>query len=70
MVFARAFETDFWFTLRERKSLTLDQIQIDVVEVKENFTSARKFKGKVEHSDRRKGKEEANFFGQVKETQE
>jgi hypothetical protein len=34
-----AFESDFGFTLRERKSLTLDQLQVDALEVEENFTS-------------------------------
>jgi len=39
VVFVRAFDSDFGFTLRERRSSTLDQIQTDA---EENYTSKRK----------------------------
>lgn len=70
MFFSRAFEPEFGFTLRERKSYTLDQIQIDSLEVEENFISIGKWKGKTEYGDRRMGKEEANSLRHGKETQE
>jgi len=68
--FARAFETDFGFTLRERKSHSLDWIQIDALEVEANFTSNGKWRGRTDHGDRRRGKEEASSINQGKETQE
>lgn len=37
VVFSRAFKSYFGFTVRERKSLTLDQIQTDALEVEANF---------------------------------
>jgi len=46
VAFLGAFEFDFGFTLRGRKSLTLDRIQIDALEVEANFTSAGKSRGK------------------------
>jgi len=49
------FEPKFGFTLRERKSRTLDQIQIDALEVEANFTSIGKWKRKTEYGDRRRG---------------
>ena len=42
VVFVWEFELEFGFTLRERKSWTLDQIQIDALEVEANFTSTGK----------------------------
>lgn len=62
-------ELDFEFTLKERKSRTLDRIQIDALEVKENFASTCKWKGKGEHG-RRRGKEEANSSDQIRDAQE
>lgn len=44
--FSRAFELEFGFTLIERMSRTLDQIQTDALEVEANFTSTRMWKGK------------------------
>ena len=52
VVFAGAFVSDFSFTLRERRSSTLEQIQIDALEIEANMTSA----GKVQ--DKGKSKEE------------
>lgn len=48
---------------------TLDQIQLDALEVEEKFTSTGKWEGKVEYGDRRKGKEESCSLGYAKETQ-
>lgn len=42
VVFLGAFESDFGFTLIERKSLTLDQLQIDALEVEANLASTGK----------------------------
>lgn len=38
VVFTGAFESKFGYTLRERKSSTLDQIQIDALKVEANFS--------------------------------
>jgi len=68
-----AFELDYGLTLRQRKSLTLDQIQTEFLEIEANFASTGKLKGKVDHSDRTKGtkgKEEVNFSSQVKDIQD
>jgi len=51
-----AFESDFGFTLRERKSHTLDQLQVDALEVEENFTSTGKSRGKDEPIDKKRVK--------------
>ena len=48
----------------------MDQIQTDSLEVEENFPSRGEFKGKIKNSERKKGKEEASFSGQVKEMQD
>ena len=56
VVFLGDFEPEFGFTLRERKSRTLDQIQIDALEVEANFTSIGKLRGRVDHGERRRGK--------------
>ena len=48
----------------------MDRIQIDALEVEENFASIRKWKGKGDHDDRRWGKEEAISSSLVRETQE
>ena len=42
ITFAGAFESDFGFTLRERRSTTLDQIQTDALKVEENLVAAGK----------------------------
>ena len=68
MVFAGAFEPDFGFTLRERRSTSLDQIQIDALEVEANFASTGNFKGKTEHEARRKKGEEASTSNQERES--
>lgn len=46
------------------KSLTLDQIQIDALEVEENFTLAGKSRGKQEPTENKWGKEEASSSSQ------
>lgn len=51
-----AFESDFGFTLRERKSPTLDQLQVDALEVDSNFFSIGKSSGKQETTGNRRGK--------------
>lgn len=63
-----AFESDFGFTLRERKSPTLDQLQVDALEVEANFASTWKSSGKQETTGNRRGKEEASSSGQTRES--
>lgn len=58
VVFARAFELDFGFTLREKISPTLDQIQMDPLEIEANLTTTGQSKGKQQAWDKGKGKEE------------
>jgi len=48
-----ALELEFGFIFRERKSLTLDRLQVDDVEVEANFSLARKMGGKKEINVRR-----------------
>ena len=64
VVFVAAFESDFGFSLRERKSATLDEAQTDALEVEDNFTSMGKSKGRSDHDARRRGKEEASTSDQ------
>ena len=59
-MFVGAFESEFGFTLRERKSASLDQAQNDALEVEANFASIGKSKGRLDHDFRRRGKEEAS----------
>lgn len=40
--FSRAFESNFGFTLRERRASTLDQIQIDALGISANLVLAGK----------------------------
>jgi len=42
ITFAGAFESYFGFTLRERRSTTLDQIQTDALEIEANLVAAGK----------------------------
>lgn len=42
ITFAGAFESDFGFTLSKRRSPTLDQIQIDALEIEANLMAAGK----------------------------
>lgn len=63
-----SFESDFGFTLRERKSLTLDRLQIDALEVEANFTSTGKSRGKQEPAENKRGKEEASSSGRDRES--
>lgn len=46
VVFLGAFEPEFGFTVMKRKSLTLDELQIDALEVEANLTSFGKSRGK------------------------
>ena len=67
VVFIEAFESKFGFTLRERKSTFLYQIQIDVLEVEANFSSTGKSMGRIDHDFRRRGKEEVSSSNQERE---
>ena len=60
-------ESEFGSSLRERKSATLDEAQIDALEVEANFTSMGKSKGMSDHDARRRGKEEASTSSQDRE---
>lgn len=44
VVFAGAFEADFNFTLRERRSPTLEKIQTGALEIEANMTAYGKIK--------------------------
>ena len=46
VVFIRAFDFDFGFSLRERRSPTLDQIQTDALEIESNLSLVGKIKPK------------------------
>lgn len=70
VVFVGAFESEFGFTLKERKSHSLDQIQTVVLEVEAHFTSTMKSKGRYDHGEKKKGKEEATSSIQGREFQE
>ena len=67
VVFVVAFESEFRFSLRERKSATLDEAQTDALEVEANFTSTGKSKGRSDHDVRHRGKEEASTSSQDRE---
>ena len=60
VVFVVAFDSEFGFSLRERKPATLDDAQTDALELEENFASTGKSKGKYEQDTRRRGKEEVS----------
>ena len=55
ITFAWAFELDFGFTVRDRRSPTLDQIQTDALEIEENLVAAGK--APKTHHIQDKGKE-------------
>ena len=67
VVFVAAFDVDFGFSLRERKSVTLDDAQTDTLEVEANFTSTGKSRGRGDHDVRRRGKEEVSTSNQDRE---
>lgn len=52
---------------KERKYCTLDQIQIDALEVEEKLVSIGKWKGRVEYGDNIRGKEEFSSLGHERE---
>jgi len=68
VVLLGSFESDIGFTLRERKSLTLDQLQIDALEVEENLSSAGKSRVKQEPTKPKIRKGEASSSGQDRES--
>lgn len=68
VVYLGAFKYNFSFTLTERKSPTLDQLQVDALEVEANFASTGKSSGKQETTGNRRGKEEASSSGQTRES--
>ena len=64
VVFAGDFEPYFGFTLRERRSTSLDRIQTNAFEVESKFSYTDKFKGKTKHEARRNKGEEASISNQ------
>ena len=62
--FVAAFDSEFGFSLRERKPATLDDAQLDALELEANFASTGKSKGKFEQDTRRRGKEEVSTSSQ------
>lgn len=67
VVFVGVFESNFGFTIRERKSHTLDQLQVDALEVEANFTSAGNSRGKDEPTEKERGKKETSSSSKAKE---
>ena len=59
VVFAGDFESDFSFTLRERRSPTLEKIQTDALEIEETMTVAGKTQEKQSVQEKGKAKEES-----------
>lgn len=53
-VFAKPFDSEFNFTLKERKSPTLDQIQTYSLEVEVNFTSTGTLRSKTSLREKRR----------------
>lgn len=66
VLFTGVFESKFGFTLRERRSITLDEIQTNAVEIEANLSAALKIKQKDEAIDKNKGKEKARPSNQSK----
>jgi len=69
VIFIAAFESDFGFSLRERKLAALDDAQIDPLELEANFASTGKSKGKSEQDTRRRGKEKVSTSNQDKDSE-
>ena len=67
VVFVAVFDVDFGFSLKERKSSTLDESQTDALEVETNFASTGNSRGKVDHDSRCRGKEEVSTSSQDSE---
>ena len=63
-----AFDSEFGFSLRERKLATLDDAQTHALELEENFSSTGKSKGKPEQDTRRRGKEEVSTSSQDRDS--
>ena len=59
-VFVGAFESDFSFTLRERRSPTLEKIQTDALEIEANITAVGKTQEKQSVQEKGKAKEESS----------
>lgn len=60
VAFAGAFDLDFGFTLRERRSTTLDQIQNDALEIESNLGAANKAPETQPTQDKGRAKEETS----------
>jgi len=60
ITFAVAFESNFGFTLRERRAPTLDQIQIDSLEIEVNLVAAGKAPETQHSQDKGKEKMESS----------
>lgn len=68
--FAREFESDFGFTLREILSPTLNHIQTNALEIEANLYVAGKIKQKYETMDKNKENEEVGSSNQPKDSHE
>ena len=68
VVFVAAFDSEFGFSLKERKPATLDDAQANALELEENFASTGKLKGKSEQDSRRRGKEEVSTSSQDRDS--
>lgn len=60
ITFAGAFESNFGFTLRERRSATLDQIQTDALGIEANLVAAGKTPKTQPIQDKGKAKVESS----------
>ena len=68
VVLVAVFDSEFDFSLRERKPATLDDAQTDALELEANFASTSKSKGKSEQDTRRKGKEKVSTSSQDRDS--
>ena len=60
VIFAGVFESDFSFTLRERRSPTLEKIQTDALEIEANMTVVGKTQENKSIQEKGKAKEESS----------
>lgn len=68
VVFMGVFEFDIGFSLRERNSLNIEQLQTDALEVEANMVSVGKSKVKKETIEPKRWKEESSSSGQDKQS--
>ena len=55
------FDSKFSFILMEKKSHTVNQLQLDALEVEENFTFVGKLRGKIDPRKTKREKKKSIF---------